>query len=82
MRRAVGLAERDGVLVREVEPDSAAARAGVREGDMIVEAAGRPMLEPDDLYDALGTLAGAPSIKLRLVRGADEMELEATFVEA
>ena len=52
MRRAVGLAERDGVLVREVEADSPAARAGVAEGDLIVEAAGKPISDADDVYDA------------------------------
>ena len=55
MRRAVGLPPRDGVLVREVEEGSAAAAAGIREGDLIVEAGGRPIVEPDDVYDALGS---------------------------
>ena len=36
MRRAVGLDEREGVLVREVEDGSPAQRAGIREGDMIM----------------------------------------------
>jgi S1-C subfamily serine protease len=41
MRRAVGLPDRDGVLVREVEPGSAADHAGIAEGDLLIEAAGR-----------------------------------------
>src|SRR5690606_36588775 len=36
LRRAVGRPERDGLLVREVEQGSAAARAGIAEGDLIV----------------------------------------------
>lgn len=79
MRRAVGLPERDGVLVREVEENGPAARAGVREGDMIVEAAGRAIRDPDDLYDSLGSLAGAATIALRLVRGAQDVSVEARF---
>ena len=39
----VGLEERDGLLVREVEDDSPAAKAGVAEGDLIVAAAGKPV---------------------------------------
>ncbi len=81
MRRAVGLAERQGVLVREVEADSPAARAGVREGDMIVQAGDHDIGEPDDLYDALAGMAGG-KLGLRLVRGADELSVEADFSSA
>src|SRR6516225_4600757 len=39
LRRAVGLPERDGILVRAVERGSAADRAGLERGDLIVAAA-------------------------------------------
>ena len=79
MRRAVGLPERDGVLVREVEDGSPAAAAGLQEGDLLIEAAGRPIREPDDVYDALGTLQGGATMALRIVRGADERTVEVSF---
>ena len=40
LRRSVGLADRDGILVRGVEDGSPAAGAGIREGDLIVRVAG------------------------------------------
>jgi len=79
MRRAVGLAERDGVLVREVEEGSPAAAAGIAEGDLIVEAGGRTIREPDDVYDALGALGSGSSLSLRVARGADERTIEVSF---
>ena len=79
MRRAVGLPERDGVLVREVEDGSPAATAGIAEGDLIVEAAGKPIRQPDDVYDALGGVHSGGSLSLRLVRGAEERTLEVHF---
>ena len=79
MRRAVGLAEREGVLVREVEDGSPAAAAGLAEGDMLIEAAGRPIREPDDVYDALGTVNAGGNLSLRIVRGADERAVEVDF---
>ena len=79
MRRAVGLPERDGVLVREVEDGSAAAAAGIAEGDLIVEAGGRPIKEPDDVYDALGGVEAGGKLGLRIVRGADERTIEVSF---
>lgn len=79
MRRAVGLPERDGVLVREVEDGSPASAAGIQEGDLLIEAAGRPIVEPDDVYDALGTVQAGAKLSLRIVRGADERTVEVTF---
>ena len=70
MRRSVGLPERDGVLVRGVDDGSLAAAAGIQAGDLIVDAGGRSVVEPDDLLDALATLA--LPFKVTLVRGADE----------
>jgi serine protease Do len=79
MRRAVGLPEREGVLVREVESGSAADRAGVAVGDLIVAAGAREIREPDDIYDALGDAGQASSLTLRIVRGADERTVEVDF---
>ena len=81
MRRAVGLAERDGVLVREVEAGSAAERAGVREGDLIVSVGGRQISEPDDVYDALADVGAGGVLSLGLVRGAEELTVEASFAK-
>lgn len=78
MRKAVGLPERDGVLIREVEEGSAAARAGIVEGDLIVEAGGKAIREPDDVYDALSSVSGG-SLSLRIVRGTEERTVEAKF---
>jgi serine protease Do len=79
MRRAVGLPERDGVLVREVEDGSPAAAAGIAEGDLIVEAATRSIREPDDVYDALGTVESGGTLSLRVVRGVDERTFQVSF---
>jgi S1-C subfamily serine protease len=70
LRRAVGLPERDGLLVREVEDDSPAAKAGIVEGDLIVAVGGRPIESADDLFDAL---AGEGALEIGLVRGAEEL---------
>jgi serine protease Do len=70
MRRSVGLPERDGLLVRGVEDGSLAAGAGIEAGDLIVEAAGKPITDADDLFTALSS-AELP-FDLKLVRGADE----------
>jgi serine protease Do len=70
LRRSVGLAEREGLLVRGVEDGSPADRAGIREGDLLVEAAGRPLADADSLPAILAE-AGMP-IELKIVRGDEE----------
>ncbi|MDX6668415.1 MAG: hypothetical protein QOK04_1795, partial [Solirubrobacteraceae bacterium] len=74
MRRAVGLSEREGLLVRAVEDDSPAARAGLQRGDLIVAAGGRDVDGVDSLYAALDSAAGA-TLPVTVVRGAEEQEL-------
>lgn len=83
LRGAVGLPPRDGLLVRGVEEDGPAARAGIRPGDLIVEAGGHPVTGAEEFHTLLDGLApdaveGA-SLALRLVRGADELEVAVTF---
>jgi S1-C subfamily serine protease len=78
LRRAVGLPETDGLLIRDVADDSPAARAGVAEGDLIVAASGHPVRTPDDLFDALQAARGG-TIELNIIRGTDERTIQVTL---
>ena len=78
LRRAVGLAERDGLLVREVEDGSPAAKAGIAEGDLIVAVGDREITSADDLFDALG---GEGDLRITIVRGADEQTVTVSPVD-
>ncbi len=75
LRRAVGLPDTEGLLIREVADDSPAARAGLAQGDLIVSAAGRPVRTIDDLFDALQAARGG-TVELGAVRGTDERTLQ------
>ena len=79
IRRAAGLPDRDGVLIQEVEDASPAANAGLRRGDLIVEAGGSPVTTIDDLYQAVDGLAQGASLALGVVRGAEELSVSVTF---
>src|SRR3954467_4711361 len=70
MRSAVGLPEREGLLVRAVAEDSPAAKAGIQRGDLVAAAGGAPLRGVDDLFDALEAVQG--SLELVVVRGAEE----------
>jgi S1-C subfamily serine protease len=78
LRRAVGLEPRDGLLVRAVAADSAASRAGIQQGDMIVAAGAAPIATVDDLLAQLET--PAEQLDLTILRGHDELALIAPLV--
>lgn len=77
LRSAVGLPERDGVLVRHVEEDGVAARAGVFVGDLITRAGDVDVVAPGDLLRAIDATSG--SLALHLIRGSDELDVAAAF---
>jgi serine protease Do len=69
LRAAVGLPERDGLLVRGVESGSPADKAGIQRGDLILTSL-------DELFDALE----APGeLKLPVLRGTDEREVSVSL---
>ena len=77
LRRAVGLPDTEGLLIREVAEDSPAARAGLAPGDLIVAAAGQPVRTVDDLSGALQT--AGETIELNVLRGTDERSIQVTL---
>jgi len=70
LRRSVGLPDRDGLLVRDVEADSPAQRAGIQAGDLIVEADGNAVTDGDELVEALA--AAGEAFEVKIVRGNEE----------
>ncbi|HEV2240143.1 MAG TPA: trypsin-like peptidase domain-containing protein [Streptosporangiaceae bacterium] len=79
LRRAVGLPETEGLLIREVTDPSPASRAGLAQGDLIVAVAGQPVRTTDDLFDALPASGG--TVELSIVRGADERAVQVVLGE-
>jgi serine protease Do len=79
MRRAVGLEEREGLLVRGVADDSPAAASGLRRGDLIVAVAGREVASADDLFEALDRAGPGGTLQLAVVRGDEERSVSVSL---
>jgi serine protease Do len=79
LRRAVGLPEQDGVLVRSVEDSGPAALAGIEQGDLIVAAAGEPVEGIDALYAILDRIEPKGTLALVTVRGTEERHVTVSF---
>lgn len=78
MRAAVGLPPRDGLLVRDVDPDGPAAAAGISAGDLIVSVGGADVTGLDQLMSAVEASAADP-LTVVVVRGAEEVTVQVVF---
>jgi S1-C subfamily serine protease len=72
MRESVGLPAVPRLLVRAVERDGAASRAGIHTGDVLLNAGKRQLRTIAGLYAAIDDAAGSPRLKLTLLRGVDQ----------
>jgi serine protease Do len=79
LRASVGLPERAGLLVRTVAESSPAAVAGVKVGDLVVEASDIPVRTVDDLHQAMDGARATEELTLTVVRGADELSVTVSF---
>lgn len=76
------LAHDSGVLVLSVEPGSPAEKCGLREGDVLVSLAGRPIAGVDDLHKLLSGNAVGVNSALGVLRNSEQLSLEVTPVPA
>jgi S1-C subfamily serine protease len=84
-RRAVrehDLLQDEGVLVISAEPNSPAQRAGLREGDVLVELADRPIAGVDDLHRLLPPERIGQAVELTVLRDGRVARLQITPAEA
>ncbi len=68
---------KEGVLVRSVENDSPASKAGLLAGDVLVSVAGKPIQDVKDVRDTLrATQSGAISLEIMRNKGKRTLQLE------
>jgi S1-C subfamily serine protease len=72
---AIELPETDGVLVVRVMPNTPAADAGLRRGDVIVAIAGKPVKRADQLQTRVDQVKVGDSLEVTLQRGTSRQQL-------
>jgi serine protease Do len=76
-----GLKDRKGAVVQSVAPDSAASRAGLEPGDVIIGFGGKPIASRDELVRMVVNTRPGTSVPLRIVRDRQERTLNITVDE-
>ena len=71
----------EGAVIAEVLPDSPAAQAGLRKGDVVSALNGRPVRSAAELRARLGVLPVGESVELRVQRGKESHALRARIGE-
>jgi serine protease Do len=77
LAESFGLKRPDGALVANVAPNSAAAAAGLKSGDVITEVNGDPVVRSGTLSSLIGMSAPGEHVKLKVWRDRSERTIEA-----
>lgn len=76
----VGTTEEElGMMATEVVPESAAEKAGIKPGDIIIEIDGKETKDQTAFVNAIGGHKPGDEIKIKVIRGEETVELNATL---
>lgn len=81
MAEGLGLEERTGVILADVEADGPAAAAGLRPGDVVLAVDGRPIENARHLRVTIFTRPIGDIVKLSVLHGAERKTVSVTVVE-
>ncbi len=82
LRKAFKVGTHTGALLSDVVPDSPAARAGLRTGDLVYEFDGQKIVRADDLTWLVATTQAGRKVPVQLIRNGGPMHLEVTLSPA
>jgi len=74
LAEAFNLAGTEGALIARVVPNSPAARAGVKTGDILLAVEGKPVKDPQGMLELVAALKPGQPAKLKLRRENEEFE--------
>ena len=77
----LGLKEPQGVLVASIAPNSSAARAGLRPGDVITAFEGQPVTDGNTLRNRIASTSPGTQVKLTILRDQRTAEVQVTLGE-
>jgi len=77
----LGLKEQRGVFVYRVEPESPAAKAGLKKGDVVIEFNGKPVAGQSDMFFKVAEVTPGTEVSLKVLRDKKQRDLKIALVE-
>ena len=81
LAEAFGIDRRNGVVVARVQEDSAADKAGMQAGDVIIAVNGDPVKDSTDVRNVIGLIRVGTKIDIDIVRNGKTKQLQAKIAE-
>ncbi|MBX9748850.1 MAG: Do family serine endopeptidase [Roseococcus sp.] len=81
LARSLRLSKPEGALVGQVEPESPAARGGLRAGDVVTQVGETAVANPRDLARAIGDARPGSEVRLSVQRDGAAQELRVTLAQ-
>ncbi len=81
LARAFNIPNNQGAVIAQVSPRSAAARAGLREGDVVLSVNGRPIRDGSALRNTIGLLEVGESVRLDILRNGQPQIIDTKIGE-
>lgn len=81
LAKSFKLQDRNGILVSEVMPNGGAEKAGIKNGDVIVELEGKPIESMDAFRTAIANMMPGTQVKVRLLRSGESKDITITLAE-
>ncbi|MBL8258497.1 MAG: DegQ family serine endoprotease [Candidatus Competibacteraceae bacterium] len=81
LARAFNLSGNQGAVIAQVSPRSAAARAGLKEGDVVLTINGRPVRDSGALRNVIGLLEVGEPVRLDILRDGKPQTIDAKLGE-
>jgi serine protease DegQ len=80
--KTFGYNKKDGAFVNQVMPDSAAAKAGIKAGDIIISIDGKAIRSFGELRAKIATMGADKQVALGLIRDGKEQTVKVTLKKA
>lgn len=80
--KTFGYNKKDGAFVNQVMPDSAADKAGIKAGDIIVSIDGKPVRSFGELRAKIATMGAGKQVELGLIRDGKSQTAKVTLKQA
>lgn len=81
LAEAFGLKQYQGALVALVDPQGAAAKAGLKQGDVVIKANGRPVRSASDMSNRIGLSPLGETLSLDIIRNSKSTQLDIIISE-